>query len=403
MRCPKCGVDLNPHSERCPRCGTSAKLAKPDGDTMTRVRRQIAVVRRQTPPPAENYADASFSPVMKFEKEIPAEKDKDIIEENPADNFETEIFKPVDIEELLQRKQESEADIRHRAIFAEIRSMVKNKEDDLLAEYYFKDGISDLEKYEAAKRAQELQNAAPPAEDDRAEASESAPNTESAENDAPPPEEEMSEEARRLNTFPEESGIDKVLTFIGEKYDNAILAVKGFWQKKVHTKVSRFYHRLDQKTAPLLNPVLDRFYHMRFGHLKRRIAESDEEKSRARQKIWSVCGVIVVILLCAGIFVASLFTDEITGQWVVSYDINDKPNIVMEFTPGGNAIVSVKSEDGWHVHKQGKYKTQRKNGHDMLTITYEDGTVSRLYYEIEGRSGTFINVETNTEVVYDLK
>ena len=401
MRCPKCGVDLNPHSERCPRCGTPAKLAKPDGDTMTRVRRQIAVVRRQTPPPDENYTDASFSPVMKFEKEIPAEKQKDIIEENPADNFAAEIFKPVDIEELLQRQEESEADVRHRAIYAEIRSMEKNKEDDLLAEYYFKDGISDLEKYQAAKRAQKLQQAAsadePPARD------ESAAPAESTESDALPPEEEMSEAARRLNTFPDESGLDKVFTFIGETFDAAAAAVKGGWNRTVYSRCQRLYKKFDRKTARFLNPLLEKFYHMRFGHLKRRIAESDEEKSRARRKIWSVCGMLLVILLCMGIFVASLFTDEITGQWVISYDINDKPNIMMEFTPTGSAIISVKSEDGWHVHKQGKYKTQRKNGHDMLTITYEDGTVSRLYYNIKGRSGTFTNVETNTEVVYDLK
>ena len=64
MRCPKCGVAMNPHSERCPRCGTSAKLARPDGDTMTRVRRQIAVVRREPEPPDPAYTDTSFSPVL---------------------------------------------------------------------------------------------------------------------------------------------------------------------------------------------------------------------------------------------------------------------------------------------------------------------------------------------------
>lgn len=402
MRCPKCGVDLNPHSERCPRCGTSAKLAKPDGDTMTRVRRQIAVVRRQTPPPEEDYSDASFSPVMRFEKELPPKQAKEIIEENPADNFQAEIFKPVDIEELLQKQEESEADVRHRAISAEIRSMVKNKEDDLLAEYYFKDGISDLERYQYAKRMADLKNAASQAESDQSETEAETP-VPAEDTPAEPPEEEMSEAARRLNTFPEESGLDKVLTFIGEKYDSAVLAVKGFWQRTVHVRFKRIYDQFDQKTAPFLNKLLDRFYHMRFGKLKRRIPESEEEKSKARQKIWSVCGVLLAVVLCVGIFVASLFTDEITGQWVVSYDINDKPNVIMEFTPGGSAIVSVKSEDGWHVHKQGQYKTRRKNGHDMLTITYEDGTVSRLYYEIQGRSGTFINVETNVEVVYDLK
>lgn len=387
MRCPRCGLEINPLSERCTNCGTSAKLAKPDGDTMTRVRRQIAVVRRETETPDENYTDASFSPVMKFEKE----PDAGFVEENPAENFTDQIFQPVDIAALMRRKEESEADARHRVIAAEIRSMVKHKEDDLLAEYYFQDGISDLEKHELAKRHDtQARREALPEEEAKA----------SPEKDA---EEPMSEAARRLNTFPEESGLDKILTFFFETTDRLWLNIKGSFQRTVLAAVRRLYHRLDQKTAPVMDRLLDRFYALRFGHLVRKRAESEAERRRARRTVWSVCAVLTVVLLCVGIFVTTLFTDSITGKWVVSYDAANKPNVIMEFKPGGGAVVSVKSDDGWHIHKQGRYKTQRKNGHDLLTITYEDGSVSRLYYVIEGRSGTFINVETNVEVVYNLK
>ena len=400
MRCPKCGIELNTRSERCPRCGTPARLAKPDGDAMSRVRRQIAVVSGKTPPPDRDYSDASFSPVMKFEKE-----ETGVIEDNPADNFQDEIFTPVDIDSLLEKHSETEAEIKHRGISAEIRRMVKNKDDDLLAEYYFKDGISDLEKYQIAKSFRDSERAESdlgPQEDDKAEQKEPSPQ-EVMPDDEAPKEEEMSEAARRLSTFPEESGIDKALTLIGEKYDSAALGVKNFFHKLIYVRIKRLYDRLDGKTAPFLNKLLDKFYYKKAGKLKLKRSEGDAERRRARRVIWSVCGVAVMLLMCAVIFAASLFTDGITGEWIVSYDMSGKPSVIMEFTPGGSAVVSVKSEDGWHVHKQGKYNTRRKNGHDMLTITYEDGTVSRLYYVINGRSGTFINVETNAEVVYDLK
>ncbi len=400
MRCPKCGIELNTRSERCPRCGTPARLAKPDGDAMSRVRRQIAVVSGKTPPPDRDYSDASFSPVMKFEKE-----ETGVIEDNPADNFQDEIFTPVDIDSLLEKHSETEAEIKHRGISAEIRRMVKNKDDDLLAEYYFKDGISDLEKYQIAKSFQDSERTESnlgPKEDDKAEQKEPSPQEVMPDGEAPK-EEEMSEAARRLSTFPEESGIDKALTLIGEKYDSAALGVKNFFHKLIYVRIKRLYDRLDGKTAPFLNKLLDKFYYKKAGKLKLKRSEGDAERRRARRVIWSVCGITAVLLICAVIFAASLFTDGITGEWIVSYDMSGKPSVIMEFTTGGSAVVSVKSEDGWHVHKQGKYNTRRKNGHDMLTITYEDGTVSRLYYVINGRSGTFINVETNAEVVYDLK
>lgn len=394
MRCPRCGIELNPHSERCPRCGMSSKMAKPDGDTMTRVRRQIAVVRREASESDEDYSDTSFSPVIKFEKESADNPTDVIIDDNPAYNFDNSAFIPVDIGAFLNKQEEDEADVKHRSISAEIRSMVKNKEDDLLAEYYFKDGISDLERYQLAKSFEESEKAENVTKSDDGGEQESSGNV---------PEEEMSEAARRLNTFPEDSGIDKALTFIGEKYDSSVLAVKQFFNKLVWVRIKLVYNKIDDKTAPFLDKLLDKFYYTKSKNLQHSRSDGAAEKKKIRRRIWSVCGVFALILVCVGIFTASLFTHGITGQWIVSYDVSGKPNVMMEFTPTGSAMVSVKSEDGWHVHKQGKYKTQRRNGHDMLTISYEDGTVSRLYYVIEGKSGKFINVETNIESVYDLK
>lgn len=414
MRCPKCNIEINSLSERCPNCGTSAKLAKPDGDAMTRVRKQIAIVCGEKENPTESVLDTSFSPVLKFDKPVEPDSIDENSELNPADNFVEHKFIPVNITEFIDSEggrleesdESSEADVKHRIISTQIRQMVNNKEDDLLAEYYFADGISDLERYQLEQSYAEIEKKE--RELKRLDKSDSEHNSvevvESA--DVGNEEEsakELSDSARRLSMFPEESGMDKILTKTGEKFDSAVLKIKKVLDSLIHGKLKRIYDKFDSKTAPLLNNLLDKFYYIKFKGLKRKQEDKPEEKRRIRKIIWSCCAVIIVIAMCTVIFVTSLFTDGVTGQWVVSYDVGGNPNIIMEFTASGKALVSVKSDNGWHVHKQGTYKTQRKNGHDMLTITYEDGTTSRLYYVIDGKEGTFTNVETNVEVVYELK
>ena len=401
MRCPVCNLELNPLSERCPNCGTSARRAKPDGDTMTRVRRQIAVVRGEHEVSDEDLSDASFSPVLKFDR--PEEKQpqaaaapSETIPDNPADNFETPAFTPVDIIDMVE-DGESEAQRRHRNLASSIRHIQRNKEDDLLAEYYFKDGISDLERLQLERSFAELEK-----EEDK-----NAPSQSSRGEDAPvhepPQEEEMSEAARRLSEFPEESGIDKVLTSIGETYDALLLKGRQRADRLIHGRLGRIYNAFDRRTAPFLNALLEKFYYVRFKDMRRRRTDDEAEKRRLRRNVWSVCGVILAVAVCAAVFIASLFSEPINGKWIVSYDVSGSPNIIMEFQPGGSASIQVKSEDGWHIHRQGRYKTQRRNGHDMLTITYEDGSVSRLYYEIDGKIGTFTNVDTNMETEYRRK
>lgn len=407
MRCPRCNLEFNARSERCPNCGTSAKLARPDGDTMTRVRRHIATVRGEKIEQTEDVLHTSFSPVMKFDKpeqsqeNLPPEND---LGPNPADNFENPEFRPVDITEFLgsagsneKIQDEDAAERRHQVISAKIRHMVSNKQDDLLADYYFDDGISDLETYQLEQSFK--------AEDEKGVDSESSAEAQHVDVkvEISDESEEMSEAAKRLSEFPEEKGADRFLTQLGEKFDSAVLKVKHFFSDLIHNKIGRFYRKLDEKTAPILNKILDKFYYIKFKGLKRKTEDNDAEKSKIRKVIWSVCGVLIALAVCLVISFVSMFTDSITGQWVVSYDSSGQPNIITEFTVGGKAVVSVKTEEGWHVHRQGTYKTQRKNGHDMLIITYEDGSTARLYYTIDGKEGTFRNVETNEEMVYTLK
>ena len=398
MICPKCHQELNPHSERCPNCGTSARFAVPDDDTMTRVRRQISVIRRETEVSDIDLSDASFSPVLKFDKPEEAVEEK-IIERNPANNFPDESFDPVDISEMIDSPVDSEK--KHRDLSSSIRHLINNKEDDLLAEYYFKDGITDLERQQLAQSFERLENEDQDSrtKDDSVSAGGMSDNSVNGEkNDG-----EMSEAAKRLNVFPEETSMDKFLTTMWEKYDSAVLKTKGFFRKNVKNRVARRYNKLDQKTSGFMNGLMDKLFYKKSGGMKRKRDDEDNERYHIRRRMWCVVFFIVVLILCGIIIVNMMMSSDVNGKWIVSTDSGGQPNIIMEFKPGGSASISVKSDDGWHVHKKGRYSTTRKNGHDMLTIIYEDGDVKRLYYKVDGKSGTFINVDTNVQVVYTLK
>ena len=408
MRCPKCNQELNPHSERCPNCGTSARLAVPDGDTMTRVRRQISVMRRETEVSDVDLSDASFSPVLKFDR--PEEKQpEEIIEHNPANNFPDESFDPVDLSGMIASEDDIEK--RHRDLSSSIRHMINNKDDDLLAEYYFKDGITDLEKYQLASSYARLEqdedgnNKTGSQYVSRRQSLEEKQSAKSEDSSAQTDDEKemMSEAAKRLSEFPEEKGFDKLLTSMWKKYDNAVLKVKGFFRRNIADRCGRIYDKFDAKTSRFMNGMLDRFYYKKFGSMKRKRAENSHEAYLLRRRVWGIVSVVLILLICGLCVVRMTMSSNINGKWIVSTDSSGNPNIIMEFKPGGRATISVKSDDGWHLHKQGKYSTTRKNGHDLLTITYEDGDVKRLYYVIDGRSGTFINVDTNVQVVYQLK
>ena len=399
MRCPKCSQELNPHSERCPNCGTSAKYAVPDGDTMTRVRRQISVMRRETEVSDTYLSDASFSPVLKFDR--PEEKQQEeIVEHNPANNFPDESFPPVDISGMIPPDIDSEG--RHRNIKASIDSLIKNKDDDLLAEYYFKDGITDLERYQLAQSYERLEqkenNTA--SSGTKAAIGKNIPDDEKEKSDTE--EEKMSDAAKRLSEFPEEKGFDGFLTSMWEKYDNAVLKIRRFFRRNISERCKRIYDKFDSKTSGFMNRVLDRFYYKRFGSLKRKRADNSEDSYALRRKVWAGTGVVLIMLIIMLFAVKLMMSSNLNGKWIVSTDSSGSPNIIMEFKPGGSAAISVKSEDGWHVHKRGRYSTKRKNGHDLLTIEYEDGEVKRLYYIIEGKTGTFINVDTNVQEEYEL-
>ena len=182
-----------------------------------------------------------------------------------------------------------------------------------------------------------------------------------------------------------------------------MIRIKSFFKRNVSDRCKKIYDTFDAKTSGFMNGFLDRFYYKRFGSLKRRRADDSTETYHLRRKVWGIFGIILILLICLLIGMNMMLSSDLNGKWIISTDSSGSPNIIMEFKPGGSAVLSVKSEDGWHVHKKGRYSTKRKNGHDLLTIEYEDGEVKRLYYIIDGKSGTFINVDTNVQMVYQIK
>lgn len=375
-------------------------MAKPDGDTMTRVRRNNAIVTRDMPQQTTDELYTSFSPVLRFDKppaEQPLEPD------NPAFNFQNENYQLVDIDEFITDSSNTdvsdnnidEAEMRHIKLSREIRRLANNKDDDLLAEYYFKDGISDLERYKLHQSYSKLD----------------APNEEKIDSSKIDYSAEYlaerigsdSDNSSKERKFPEESGLEKILTLILERLDAYTGKIKNFFKKNIYNKLGRYYRKLDSATEDSVNHLLDKVYYNRFDNLKRQSLDNTNEKRNLRKGFWGTCAVLCAVMILASVLIISSLTDAVTGKWIVSYDTSNKPNIIMEFSAGNRASISVKADDGWHVHKKGKYKTQRKNGHDLLTITYDDGSVSRLYYVIKGKQGTFTNVETNAESVYSLK
>ena len=390
MRCSKCNQELHPHSERCPNCGTSARYAIPDGDTMTRVRRQISEIQRENEVSGVYMPDASFSPVLKFDRPAGSsqEGEEPPIEQNPADNFPDESFPPVDISDMVDLSGEGDS---HGELSQTIRRMIMNKEDDLLAEYYFKDGITDLERYQLARSYENLEQES--GGDGAGQGGQAGGGGE----------EGMSDAAKRLSEFPEETGVDRILTLLWEKFDAAVIAVRRFFRRHVVERCGRLYRKFDARTEGFMNGMLDRVYYGKLGVMKRKRAGSTDERYAVRKTAWGILGILALLTVTVLIAANIMMSSDLNGKWVVSYDSSGDPNIIMEFKPGGRAAISVKSEDGWHVHKQGRYSTERRNGHDMLTIIYDDGDVKRLYYKIDGRSGTFINVDTNVQVVYQLK
>lgn len=160
-------------------------------------------------------------------------------------------------------------------------------------------------------------------------------------------------------------------------------------------RLEQLLDKVDELTAPVTERVRE-WYSAKMPQLNR-------AKSSSKWERLAVTGVIAAALVLVVVIIVSIVSsipESITGEWRVG-DENARSLFTVEFT-GGEVIARVYDDSGEaHIYKTGVYDTGRKNGRDLLTIEYDDGGLSHLYYEIHGRTGEFINVDTGGSDRYE--
>ena len=136
-------------------------------------------------------------------------------------------------------------------------------------------------------------------------------------------------------------------------------------------------------------------YNEKFPELKR------VRRSTLKQRIFAGIAIFVLAAAAVVLFVslASSIAPGIKGEWLIT-ETGRGERLTWEFTGTGKVIVRTYTDGEPHVYRTGTYKKRRRNDHNMLTITYEDGTVTRLYYEVSRGTGTFTNVDSNRTAQY---
>ena len=159
--------------------------------------------------------------------------------------------------------------------------------------------------------------------------------------------------------------------------------------------VASVYEKADKLFSPISKRVLEA-YHKRVPELKRVQHNSIWE----RIAVMVGCVALIAVIVMAVIWISSSIAPSVKGEWLIR-EMSDGEQLTWEFTAGGEVYVRAYENGESYVYQTGEYKKQRKNSHNMLTITYEDGKVTRLYYEIDKDTGTFTNVDSNKTAVYE--
>ncbi|MBQ9993986.1 MAG: hypothetical protein IJP17_04680 [Clostridia bacterium] len=158
--------------------------------------------------------------------------------------------------------------------------------------------------------------------------------------------------------------------------------------------LSKAYRKIDNVIAPSADKILD-VYHKKVPRMKR------AKQSTALERL-AVVGVVLVLVVGIIAIIAAIsnsLSQSLRGEWQISKTGSGEV-LTIEFLPGREVEVRTYQDGKAHVYKTGEYKTQRKNGYNLLTITYDDGSESRLYYEIDGDEGIFTNVDSNRSEEY---
>lgn len=168
----------------------------------------------------------------------------------------------------------------------------------------------------------------------------------------------------------------------------------GFFADVRH-RIELLLDRVDDFTAPVTERVRE-WYSAKMPQLNR-------AKSSSKWERLAVVGIIAAVLVLVVVIISSIVASipsDISGEWRVG-DENARNLFTVEFS-GGEVIARVYDDSGEaHIYKTGVYDISRKNGRDLLTIEYDDGGLSHLYYDIKGRTGEFVNVDTGGSDRYE--
>ncbi len=151
---------------------------------------------------------------------------------------------------------------------------------------------------------------------------------------------------------------------------------------------------VEKRIAPYTDKVL-KVYHEKFPQPKR--VKSSPLFERIAVALAAVAALAVVVFLI--VLIVSSIAPGVKGEWLIT-ETAEGERLTWEFSVTGEVVVRAYVDDQSHIYRSGSYEKKRKNGHNLLTITYEDGDITRLYYEIKGKKGTFINVDSNETAEY---
>lgn len=180
----------------------------------------------------------------------------------------------------------------------------------------------------------------------------------------------------------------------GETDDPEAGEMQEEYSEGLRGKIELLLDRLDRQTEPVTER-LRTWYNSKMPQLNRAQSSSKWERLALMGILATIVFVVVVLIS----LIVSSIPSSISGEWMVSEE-GSTSLLTVEFSRG-DVTVRVYDEAGEpHVYKHGTYETRRSNGHDLLTVTYEDGSISHLYYEINGITGEFTNVDTGSSDRY---
>ncbi|MCL2486661.1 MAG: hypothetical protein FWE86_03560, partial [Oscillospiraceae bacterium] len=123
---------------------------------------------------------------------------------------------------------------------------------------------------------------------------------------------------------------------------------------------------------------------------RRSLAKSAPVKERL-MVLLAVLAVIGVITGTISLIMAAT-PQNISGKW----QLTDNDKMTFEFNRG-KVVVMILSEGRWVEDRRGEYTTKKQDDKNLLVIIYEDGITRHLYYEIDGDTAVFTNVDTNIQ------